>query len=81
MHRFHVWLAMTFAGLLLLLSAGASAQTPHKPFEPTSGQAGKDVVWVPTPPVLVEKMLPVGRLFPRTAGVVLVAAGTWLIAT
>lgn len=31
--------------------------------------------------VLVEKMLPVGRLFARTAGVVLVAAGAWLVAT
>lgn len=33
------------------------AQQPQKPFEPTVGQAGKDVVWVPTPPELVEKML------------------------
>ncbi len=31
--------------------------------------------------VLVEKMLPVGRIFARTAGIVLIAAGTWLIAT
>ena len=27
-----------------------------KPFEPTVGQAGKDVVWVPTPQALVEKI-------------------------
>lgn len=31
--------------------------------------------------VLVEKVLPVGRLVARTAGVFLVAAGTWIIAT
>jgi SAM-dependent methyltransferase len=63
MHRFHVSLAMTFTGLLLM--AGASAQTPDKPFEPTSGQAGKDVVWVPTPPVLVEKMLDLAKVTPQ----------------
>ncbi len=63
MHRFHVSLAMTFAWLLLM--TGASAQTPDKPFEPTSGQAGKDVVWVPTPPALVEKMLDMAKVTPQ----------------
>jgi Methyltransferase domain len=39
-------------------AVGASAQTQTaKPFEPQSGQPGKDVVWVPTPDALVEKML------------------------
>jgi hypothetical protein len=33
------------------------AQGAQKPFEPQSGQAGKDVVWVPTPQVTVDKML------------------------
>jgi hypothetical protein len=32
-------------------------QTPAKPYEPAVGQEGKDVVWVPTPDVLVNKML------------------------
>ena len=36
-----------------------------KSFEPEVGQAGKDVVWVPTPPVLVEKMLDVARVTPQ----------------
>jgi SAM-dependent methyltransferase len=31
-------------------------------YKPTSGQAGKDVVWVPTPEVLVEKMLDVANV-------------------
>lgn len=35
-----------------------------KPFEPVSGQAGKDVVWVPTPPALVEKMLDLAKVTP-----------------
>ena len=33
-----------------------------KPFEPTVGQAGKDVVWVPTSPELVEKMLDMAQV-------------------
>jgi hypothetical protein len=47
-------------GLLLFASsafAQAQAQTQTKPFEPQVGQAGKDVVWVPTPQALVDKML------------------------
>jgi precorrin-6B methylase 2 len=39
--------------------------TPQKPYEPTVGQAGKDVVWVPTPPELVEKMLDMAAVTPR----------------
>ena len=41
-----------------------SAQTPAqaKPFEPVSGQAGKDVVWVPTPQATVDKMLDLARV-------------------
>jgi hypothetical protein len=50
------------ATLLLALAAGLQAQAPsspaaQQPYEPTVGQAGKDSVWVPTPPSLVEKML------------------------
>src|SRR5688572_17360769 len=44
---------------------GARAQTQTKPFEPQSGQAGKDVVWVPTPQPLVEKMLDMAKLTPQ----------------
>lgn len=45
-----------------LLCAAAGFLSPHAsiaqtPFEPTAGQPGKDVVWVPTPRELVEKML------------------------
>jgi SAM-dependent methyltransferase len=41
------------------------AQEIRNPFEPVEGQPGKDVVWVPTPPVLVEKMLDMARVTPR----------------
>jgi hypothetical protein len=41
------------------------AKPPAKPFEPYSGQPGKDVVWVPTPQQLVEKMLDMAKLTPQ----------------
>jgi hypothetical protein len=41
------------------------AQTKPKPYEPESGQAGKDVVWVPTPQPLVEKMLDMAKVTPQ----------------
>jgi SAM-dependent methyltransferase len=44
-------------------AAPARAQTTQsKPFEPTVGQAGKDVVWVPTPQPLVDKMLDMAKV-------------------
>jgi precorrin-6B methylase 2 len=40
-----------------LLASGVAAQAADKPFEPYSGQPGKDVVWVPTAQPMVDKML------------------------
>ncbi len=51
--------------IVVLVGVEAFAQataTPQKPFEPTVGQGGKDVVWVPTPPALVEKMLDMAQV-------------------
>ena len=36
-----------------------------EPFQPYEGQPGKDVVWVPTPPALVEKMLDMVKVTAR----------------
>ncbi len=36
-----------------------------KPYEPQVGQEGKDVVWVPTPQALVDKMLDMAKLTPQ----------------
>jgi precorrin-6B methylase 2 len=36
--------------------------TGQKPFEPQVGQAGKDVVWVPTPQAVVDKMLDMAKI-------------------
>ena len=44
---------------------GAESAASEKPFEPVVGQAGRDVVWVPTPDVLVEKMLDVAKVTPQ----------------
>ena len=54
---------LTFSGLV----ATAAAQTTQapaspEPYKPTVGQSGKDVVWVPTPPELVEKMLDMAKV-------------------
>jgi hypothetical protein len=53
------------AWCVVVCASVASAQTAQKPFEPQVGQAGKDVVWVPTPQVLVEKMLDMAKLTPQ----------------
>lgn len=53
-----------FVVVAVLALAGAAA-AQDKPFEPTVGQAGKDVVWVPTPPELVEKMLDMAAVGPN----------------
>jgi len=51
---------------VLLVALPALAQQPAEtPFEPQVGQAGKDVVWVPTPQALVDKMLDMAKLTPQ----------------
>ncbi|MEZ5286469.1 MAG: class I SAM-dependent methyltransferase [Vicinamibacterales bacterium] len=61
--------ATTALFALLCLSAATAAhaqsQAPAKPFEPQVGQPGKDVVWVPTPQALVDKMLDIAKLTPK----------------
>ena len=53
---------LSVACFVALAGAPALAQAAEQPFEPTVGQAGKDVVWVPTPPALVEKMLDMAKV-------------------
>jgi SAM-dependent methyltransferase len=48
---------LSCALLLPAAALHAQAQTQTKPYEPSVGQAGKDVVWVPTSNTLVDKML------------------------
>jgi SAM-dependent methyltransferase len=51
-----VWLA--------LMPAAAPAQQAAEPFTPQVGQQGKDVIWVPTPQALVDKMLDMAKVGP-----------------
>ncbi len=54
---------------LLALAVPLLAQTPQEvkqpQFQPQVGQRGKDVVWVPTPQALVDKMLDMAQLTPQ----------------
>lgn len=50
-------LAALYAGLTLGFVGAAHAQTQGSEYVPEMGQAGKDVVWIPTPDALVERML------------------------
>lgn len=56
--------SLFFSIAFALVAASAAAQTTAPPttFEPTVGRAGKDVVWVPTPQSLVDKMLDMARV-------------------
>jgi Methyltransferase domain len=59
-----VVLMSAFVALCGVILPAQSAQTT-KPFEPTVGQAGKDVVWVPTDQRLVDKMLEMAKVTPQ----------------
>jgi precorrin-6B methylase 2 len=50
---------------LVTTTAGAQQTATQKPFEPQVGQAGKDVVWVPTSQALVDKMLDMAKVTPQ----------------
>lgn len=51
--------------LTTLTAAALRAQATEQPYAPEVGQEGKDVVWVPTPPSLVEKMLDLAKVTPK----------------
>jgi len=66
----HAFGSIRSAGLALLLAAAgtlAFAQAPKYDdpvYEPAVFQAGKDVVWVPTPQIVVDKMLDLAKVVP-----------------
>src|ERR1051326_3942450 len=59
---------LVLASVLSLCAAAAfgqpTATKKEKAFEPTVGQEGKDVVWVPTSQALVNRMLDMAKLTP-----------------
>jgi len=58
-------LAFALVALLLALPCATQVnpEAGKEGYQPTPGQAGKDVVWIPTPDGLVVKMLAAGELF------------------
>lgn len=62
-----IWTAAVVAAISMTVVSAVAQQTGQgtKPFEPTSGQAGKDVVWVPTPQATVDKMLDLAKVTAR----------------
>ena len=56
------------AALCLALNttwSAVQAQAPAKDFEPQVGQRGKDVIWVPTPQALVDRMMAMAKVTPQ----------------
>ena len=65
MRAIRTWAAACVISLAALGTAAAQVATAEKPaapsaYVPQSGQAGKDVVWVPSPQALVDRMLDMG---------------------
>src|SRR6185503_11175310 len=54
--------AMRFLLLAALSAALAAPALAQAPYEPVPFQPGKDVVWVPTPQALVDKMLDMAKV-------------------
>ena len=49
----------------LWIAANLMAAQPAKEYQPQVGQEGKDVIWVPTPQALVDKMLDIAKVTPK----------------
>src|SRR5258705_12000472 len=47
---------------ILFTSACAQAQSGKSEYQPQAGQEARDVIWVPTPQSLVDKMLDMGKV-------------------
>jgi precorrin-6B methylase 2 len=56
-------LAILTAFVICLVLAGGIAAEAQE-YQPSVGQEGKDVIWVPTPPELVQEMLDMAKLTP-----------------
>ena len=62
---FSAMLAAVAAGVLIASAPAFAQQSGSKDFTPTVGQPGKDVVWVPTPDEVVERMLRMAQVTSR----------------
>jgi hypothetical protein len=55
-------LLIVLSFLLIVTTLIAQEQTGDYNYQPESGQEGKDVIWVPTPQLLVDKMLDLAKV-------------------
>ena len=51
--------------LSVAIASGLAQAQPAQEYKPEVGQEGKDVVWVPTPQALVDKMLDLAKVTPK----------------
>jgi precorrin-6B methylase 2 len=58
-------LAVFFAALAASACAQSQSTKQQPDFQPQVGQEGKDVIWVPTPQELVDKMLDIAKVTPK----------------
>src|SRR3989337_971307 len=61
---------MNFIRLILVclcisLTGQYAHAQPAKDYQPSVGQEGKDLIWVPTPQALVDKMLDLAKVTPK----------------
>ena len=59
------WTRLAAAALVALLVSSPAAAQKEKDYEPHVGQAGKDVIWVPTPDEVVDRMLRMAQVTPN----------------
>ena len=50
---------------LFLIAASGESRAASQEYQPQVGQEGKDVVWLPTPQALVDKMLDMAKVTPK----------------
>src|SRR5919198_618915 len=60
----HRWFLVFCLSLMIAGDLAQAQPAKEKEYEPTVGQGGKDVVWVPTPQALVDKMLDMAKVTP-----------------
>jgi Methyltransferase domain len=62
MHRLSLLASRFLTALLAAATFACAPVTTAQDYSPTVGQEGKDVIWVPTPQALVDKMLDMAKL-------------------
>ena len=61
----HRWFLVFCLSLMIAGDLAQAQPAKEKEYEPQVGQEGKDVVWVPTPQALVDKMLDMAKVTPK----------------